>query len=46
VTPYVAIIIASYREQTGCDPVIVEGTLESGNKTNSSAKYKYQAKVY
>ena len=33
--PYVAIIIASYSEQTGCDLVIVEGTLESGNETNT-----------
>jgi len=33
--PYVAIIIASYREQTGYDHVIAEGTLESGNETNT-----------
>ena len=33
--PYVAIIIASYSEQTGCDLMIVEGTLESGNETNT-----------
>ena len=39
--PYVAIIIVNYGEQTGCDHVIVEVTLESGNETNISIKLKF-----
>ena len=39
--PYVAIIIASYRDREQTDHVIVEGTLESGNETNISIKLKF-----
>jgi len=34
---YVAIIIVSYRKQTGCDHVIVEGTLSLGTRLTRGA---------